>query len=196
MSLRILQGEQDLRGLIPIVRGLDWINDTVGRAVSLLTILMVLNVFLVVVLRYFFSIGWIWMQESYTWMHGTVFMLGAGYTLLHNGHVRIDVFYRTASARYQAVVNIIGTTFLLFPLLWITWTKAVPMVQRSFGRLEASPEAGGLPGLFLIKGVILAFCVLFALQGLSLVLRSLLTLAGIDVEKAEDDSPTEAAEGL
>ena len=75
---------------------------------------MVLNVFLVVVLRYVFSIGWVWMQELYVWTHATIFMLGAGYTLLHEGQVRIDLIYRTASARYKALVNIFGSLFLRF----------------------------------------------------------------------------------
>ncbi len=185
-----------MRVLVPIVVWIDRLNDFVGRGVALLTIVMVLNVFLVVVLRYTMSLGWIWMQESYTWMHGTVFMLGAGYTLLHNGHVRIDVFYRTASARYQAVVNLLGSIFLLLPLLWITWDKAVPIVRRSWSRLESSPEAGGLPGLYVNKGVILAFCVLFALQGVSLALRSVLTLAGVDLVPPGKRQANEAGQGI
>lgn len=95
--------------LIAVVRIIDGFNEWVGRAVSWLVVLMVINVFCVVVLRYIFSVGWIWMQETYVWMHGTVFMLGAGYTLLHDGHVRIDLFYREASARYKAAVNLVGS---------------------------------------------------------------------------------------
>ena len=83
-----------LRAFIGLI---DRLNEAVGRAMGWLTILMVLNVFTVVVLRYAFSLGWVWMQELYIWIHATVFMLGAGYTLLHDGHVRIDLIYRTAS---------------------------------------------------------------------------------------------------
>ena len=104
--------------LIAVVRIIDGFNEWVGRAVSWLVVLMVINVFCVVVLRYIFSVGWIWMQETYVWMHGTVFMLGAGYTLLHDGHVRIDLFYREASARYKAAVNLVGSLFLALPLIW------------------------------------------------------------------------------
>ena len=185
-----------MRALIPVVVWIDRINDFVGQAVSFLTVLMVINVFLVVVLRYAFSISYIWMQESYTWMHGTVFMLGAGYTLLHNGHVRIDVFYRTASLRYQAIVNLFGSLFLMLPLIWVTWDKALPMVQRSWRFYEKSAEAGGLPGLFLLKTVILVFCVLFALQGISLALRSVVTLARIDIAPPGGPQATKTIEGL
>lgn len=184
-----------MRALIPVVVWIDRINNFVGQAVSYLTVLMVINVFLVVVLRYVFSISFIWMQESYTWMHGTVFMLGAGYTLLHNGHVRIDVFYRTASPRYQAVVDLLGSTILMLPLLWVTWDRALPMVQRSWRLYEKSAEAGGLPGLFLLKSVILVFCVLFALQGISLALRSVLTLARIEITPAGGGRQANPAEG-
>ena len=78
--------------LVGLVRLIDLINDAVGRTVSWLTVLMVLVVFAVVVLRYVFAVGWIAMQEIYVWMHRTVFMLGASYTLLHDGHVRTDLF--------------------------------------------------------------------------------------------------------
>lgn len=184
-----------MRAFIPVVVWIDRINNFVGQAVSFLTVMMVLNVFLVVVLRYAFSISFIWMQEMYTWMHGTVFMLAAGYTLLHNGHVRIDVFYRTASPRYRAMVDLLGSIFLMLPLLWVTWDRALPMVQRSWRLYEKSAEAGGLPGLFLLKTVILVFCVLLALQGISLALRSVLTLARIEIAPAGGGRQPKPAEG-
>ena len=106
-----------MRFLKLLVHLIDTINETVGKLVAWLTVLMVVNVFTVVVLRYTFSIGWIWMQELYVWTHAVIFLLGAGYTLLHEGHVRIDVIYRDASVRYKAIVNILGCIFLATPLL-------------------------------------------------------------------------------
>ena len=88
--------------LAAFVRFVDRLNDAVGRGVAWLTLAMVLIAFAVVLLRYVFSVGWVWMQESYVWLHGIVFMLGAGYTLLHQGHVRVDIFYRDAAARRRA----------------------------------------------------------------------------------------------
>ena len=132
--------------LIGLVRLIDHVNDAVGRAVSWLTVAMVVIVFTVVVLRYVFSIGWIAMQEIYVWIHGTVFMLGAGYTLLHDGHVRIDLIYRGASQRYKSVVNLLGSVFLILPVLCVTWDRGLPFVMRSWRRLESSSEVGGLPG--------------------------------------------------
>ncbi|MBI4183791.1 MAG: TRAP transporter small permease subunit [Proteobacteria bacterium] len=139
---------------------------------------MVAVTFLVVVLRYVFSIGFIWMQESYVWLHGVVFMVGAGYTLLHEGHVRVDIFYRPAGRRFKAWVDLLGSLFLLLPVVAMTAAVSLPYVRESWIRLETSREAGGLPGLFLLKSVLLVFCLLVALQGLSLALRSVLVLRG------------------
>ena len=176
--------------LIITVRAIDAINEQVGRAISWLVVLMVINVFCVVVLRYVFSIGWIWMQETYVWMHGTVFMLGAGYTLLHDGHVRIDLFYREASAKYKAAVNLVGSLVLALPLIWVTFDKSWPIVVRAWNNLEKSAEAGGLPGLYLFKSVMIGFCIVFALQFIALALRSLLTLLDIEIDEPKGKEGT------
>lgn len=167
-----------MNGLAAFVRITDRLNDTIGRGVAWLTLAMVLVTFLVVVLRYVFVLGWVWMQESYVWMHGFVFMLGAGYTLLHNGHVRVDIFYRPRDARYKAWVDLLGALLLLLPIVSLVFVVSWPYVLDSWLRLEESREAGGLPGLYVLKTAILAFCVLIGLQGLSLMARSVLVLAG------------------
>lgn len=164
--------------LAGFVRTIDRLNDAVGRGVAWLTLAMVLITFAVVILRYVFSLGWVWMQESYVWLHGIVFMLGAGYTLLHNGHVRVDIFYRPASDRHKAWVDLLGVLVLLLPVISVSLFFSLDYVIKSWAGLEESREAGGLPGLFLLKSVIWGFCVLMALQGLSLAGRSVLTLSG------------------
>lgn len=165
-----------------IVKAIDRLNEYVGRAVSWLVLTMVFTTFLVAVLRYGFSLGWVWLQESYVWMHGTIFMVAAGYTLLHDGHVRIDIFYSTVRERTRALINLFGVFFLLFPSLAVIWWGALPYVVLSWERLETSREAGGLPGLFLWKTCMLIFVVLLALQGLALAIRSLMTLRGEDAD--------------
>jgi TRAP-type mannitol/chloroaromatic compound transport system permease small subunit len=153
----------------------------VGRFVAWLTVLLVVNVFIVVVLRYTFSIGWIWMQELYVWTHAVIFLLGAGYTLFHEGHVRIDIIYRDASILYKAIVNIFGCFFLAIPLLILLFDRSLPLIFRSWVNLEKSAEAGGMEGVFLLKTVIGVFAILFALQFLSMLLRNFLTLFGHEV---------------
>ncbi|MBB4286709.1 TRAP transporter small permease subunit [Roseospira goensis] len=163
-------------------RTIDRINGTVGQATAWLALIMVLVQFLVVVLRYVFGLGFIWMQESITYMHGLLFMVGAGYTLLQDGHVRVDVFYREASPRRKALVNLLGTVLFLIPfcvlVLWVSW----PYVANSWRVMEGSKETSGIQGVYLLKSVILVFGGLVILQGLSVIARSLLTLGGYDHE--------------
>ena len=175
-----------MKHLAALVVFVDRMNDQVGRAVSWLTLAMVIVTFAVVVMRYVFSIGFVWMQESYVWMNGVVFMVGAGYTLLKDGHVRVDIFYRGGGPRYKAWVDLGGALLLVLPVIAMIWLVSQPYVLASWERLEESREAGGLPGLFLLKTVILVFCVCVGLQALSMAARSLLVLIS--------DEPPEASE--
>ena len=165
-----------MRGL---VQGLEAFNEGLGRAVSWLTLGMVLLTFLVVVLRYLFDLGWIAMQESVTYLHATVFLGGAAYTLRHDGHVRVDVFYQRFPPRAQAWVDLWGTLLLLMPvcgfIAWVSWDY----VLQSWELGEGSREAGGLPGVYLLKGMILVMAASLVMQGVALLLRSLLTLGGL-----------------
>lgn len=153
------------------IRILESISELVGRSVSWLTILMVLTTFTVVLLRYGFGIGSIKLQESVNWMHAAVFLLGAGYTLRHDEHVRVDVFYRNFSPRTQAWVNLLGTLCLLLPvaglMLWSSWDY----VLQSWRVGEASDQVGGLPGLYLLKSIIPLTAILLMVQGVALLLR-------------------------
>lgn len=167
-----------MNALIAIVRFIDAVNDYIGRGIAWLTLAMVLITFAVVVLRYVFSIGFVWVQESYVWLHGVVFMLGAGYTLLHDGHVRVDIFYREGSVRFKAGVDLFGSLALLLPVIAMVWIVAWPYVISSWTSFEESREAGGLPGLFMLKSVLLLFCLSLGMQGVSVALRSILVLVG------------------
>jgi TRAP-type mannitol/chloroaromatic compound transport system permease small subunit len=160
--------------LLPL---LDRLSETIGRFVSWLTLLMVLITFAVVVLRYVFDMGWIALQESVVFLHGTVFMLGAAYALQRDGHVRVDIFYRRRSERGRALTDLLGTLLLLLPtcgfILWVGWDY----VADAWAVREGSREAGGLPGVFLYKTLILLMPALLLVQGLSTVLGATVTLA-------------------
>ncbi|MBT4838285.1 MAG: TRAP transporter small permease subunit [Methylococcales bacterium] len=159
-----------------IIALIDQTNEIVGKTVSWLVLGMVLTMFCVVILRYFFNTGWIAMQESISYMHGMVFLLAIAYTLKHDAHVRVDIFYRNFQQRTQSWINLFGTLFLLFPMgvfiIWVSWDYVV----NSWEIKEASREAGGLAGVYLLKSVIIIAAILFLLQGLSQCLKSLLTL--------------------
>jgi TRAP-type mannitol/chloroaromatic compound transport system permease small subunit len=131
-------------------------------------------------MRYVFDAGLIWVQESVVWMHAVVFMLGAAYTLQAEEHVRVDVFYRAMSERRRAWVDLIGVLVFLLPLCVFLGWKSFDFVTQSWSIREASRESGGLPYPFipLLKSVLLLMPLTVALQGLSLVLKSLKTLRG------------------
>jgi TRAP-type mannitol/chloroaromatic compound transport system permease small subunit len=161
-----------------IVQTIDRLNEYVGRTVSWLAMILVFTTFFVATLRYGFSVGWVWMQEIYVRAHAIIFLAAAAYALKHEAHVRIDVYYGPASPRAKAWVNLLGTLFFLYPFLGLVWWTAYPYVRLSWTRLETSQEAGGMPGLFLLKSCMLVFVVLLALQGVALILRSAMILRG------------------
>ena len=101
---------------------LDRISAATGRAAAWLTLFMVIVTFVVVVMRYVFDAGFIWVQESVVWMHAMVFMLGSAYTLRDEEHVRVDVFYRAMSARRRAWVDMVGVVLFLLPVCgFLAW---------------------------------------------------------------------------
>lgn len=160
------------------VRLTDSMNEYVGRFVSWFTLATVVICFVVVVLRYAFGIGILWLQELYVWTHAGVFMIGAGYTLLHGGHVRVDIFYDRLSVRKKAWTNILGTVVFLLPWLIVVAYYGLGFFQASYRIGESSPQGGGMPALYVLKGMILVFCFLVGMQGLALIGRSILILKG------------------
>ena len=152
----------------------DSINKYTGYLCAFLVVLMTVNVFIVVFLRYLFGISFIWMQETYVWMHAYIFMLGAGYTYLNDDHVRIDIIYRSSSKIYQAIVDLFGIIFLLFPFLYIIMNFSYPFVYKSWQMNEISREAGGLSMLYLLKLAIILFVILLFIQAISKVINRLL----------------------
>lgn len=158
---------------------LDSINRITGNTVRWLALAMVLVQFLIVLLRYVFGVSFIAVNESVLYMHSALFMLGAGYTLLVDAHVRVDIFYAKAAFATKARIDLFGHLLLLIPsmlaLLW--WTT--PTVRNSWAILEGPISVGGIPASFLLKSLIPAFCVLLLIQSASCILKIL-------TEKLED----------
>ena len=157
---------------------IDRFSNASGKLVAWLTLLMVIVTCIIVVMRYVFDAGLIWMQESVIWMHGTVFMVGAAYTLLHEDHVRVDVFYRAMSERRRAWVDLIGVLVFLMPLCILLAMTSYDFATFSWSIHEASRESGGLPYplLPILKSVLVVMPVAVGLQGISLLLRSAATI--------------------
>lgn len=159
---------------------LDRISSITGKAAAWLTLSMVIVTFIVVIMRYVFDAGLIWVQESVVWMHAVVFMLGAAYTLRAEEHVRVDIFYRSMSERRRAWVDLIGVIVFLLPLCAFLAWASFDFVTQSWSIGESSRESGGLPYPFvpLLKSVLLLMPLAVSLQGLSMFARSIKTLRG------------------
>jgi len=157
---------------------LGMVNEWTGRAVAWLTLLMVIITFTVVVLRYGFNLGSIAMQESIIYLHALNFMLGAAYTLKHDAHVRVDIFYQKMGPRGQAWVDLFGTLLLLLPvcgfIFWTSWEY----VAAAWAVQETSGEAGGLPFVYLLKSILLLMPSLLIIQGAVIIITSMLILQG------------------
>ncbi|WP_274423568.1 TRAP transporter small permease subunit [Chelativorans sp. YIM 93263] len=156
-----------------IASRLDQVNRAVGAFVRWLALLMVLVQFGTVVLRYVYGISFIFLSESVLYIHSALFMLGAGYTLLVDGHVRVDIFYGALSERRQALLNVVGAALFLLPsmimIAWFSW----PSVRNSWSVMEGAISVGGIPASFLLKSLIPAFCALLIVQGLACLLRDI-----------------------
>ena len=159
-----------------LIRTINLINKYIGETVSWLTLLMVLVTVLVVVLRYGFSIGFIWMQESVRFMYSAVFLLCGGYTLLNDKHVRVDVLYQNMSKRNKALIALLGSIFLLLPVCFVIFYYSWSYVLNSWEQLEGSIEERGLHLVFIMKTFLWAFAILVSIQSISIITNSILIL--------------------
>ncbi len=156
---------------------IDRVTAAVGRAAAWLALAVVLVQFTVVLLRYVFGIGSIWLQESILYAHAGLFMLAAAWTLAVGGHVRVDIFYAQASARQRAWVDLLGTLLFLLPFMAALLVLSLPYVGRAWAIFERSRETSGLPFLFVLKTLIPLFALLMLLQGAALAIRAARVLA-------------------
>lgn len=169
-----------------LIRVINGINRLIGNVFAWVSLAIVVVCFTVVVQRYAFSTTRLWMQDLYVWLNGAMFTAVAGYALLRNDHVRVDIFYRPASPKKKAFIDLIGVVFFLMPFAWLIYTYGWNFVARSWRLYEGSSNIGGMPGLFILKSFILVFAFVIAIQGLSMALRSILVLSGKDHLLPED----------
>lgn len=167
-----------------------WLDTTIkllGVCVSWLTLFMVITVVLVLVLRNFFDLGAIALQESITYMHAMVFMLGSAYTLQTNDHVRVDVFYQRFSQRKKAWVDLLGFIFLLIPVCWFIYHYSINTVALNWALKTGSNSPGGLPYVYLLMGLLLLLPISLFMQGLSNAIKNILLLTAAS-DTANKDS--------
>jgi TRAP-type mannitol/chloroaromatic compound transport system permease small subunit len=164
---------------------IDRSNEAVGRMVSWVSLLLVLVVFVDVVMRYLFKTSFVFTQELEWHLFAFIFLIGAGYTLLHDGHVRVDIIYQRLGVKGQAWINFLGVIFFLIPGCYLVISTSWHFVSNSFSMLEGSPDPGGIPYRFIVKGTMTVGYVLLLLQGLSMGVHALLQILGVEAVEEE-----------
>ena len=158
--------------MLSLADRIDRLNTAIGRAVAWLALTIVLLQFALVLARYVFAFGSIWLGETVIYANAALFLLASAWTLAAGGHVRVDVFYAHASARTRAVIDLIGALLLLLPFSLLLLLLSAPYAARSWAILERSQEASGLPLVFLLKTLIPLFALTMALQGVAQAIRA------------------------
>jgi TRAP-type mannitol/chloroaromatic compound transport system permease small subunit len=176
-----------MKFLLKIAKGIDVLNEWVGRGVAWVTLGLVLVIFVDVVMRYMFRTSYVFTQELEWHLFAFIFLIGAGYTLLHDGHVRVDVLYQRLGTKGKAWINLVGVLLFLFPGCIMIIVTSFKFVYTSWAIMEGSPDPGGVPFRFIVKGTIPVGFGLLLLQGTSLGIHSLLQILGI--EKTEEVKP-------
>ncbi len=163
----------------------DSLIEQLGNVLNVLMIALVCVVIVVVVGRYFFEIGSVALQELTTYLHATIFMLGISYTLKHDGHVRVDIFYRNFSKRSQALINVIGGLVFILPIsIFIGWSSW-DYVLASWSIMETSTENNGLPFIYLLKTVMLIMPSLLMIQGFISIIKNVTVLYSSTLKSIE-----------
>ena len=171
-----------------VYKAIDGLNDRIGRVVAWATLLMVVIQFILVMMRYVFSaqdflfLSTLWWQEAIVYLHGTLICAAAGYTFLHNGHVRVDIFYRDASEAAKDWTDLLGSLIFLLPVCYLIYWSAWPNVALSWRNLEGSTETSGIPYKYLLKSTVLLLAGLLALQAISTAIKAALRLLGHEVD--------------
>ena len=166
-----------------LARRIDALQERFGRAVSWIMLLMVVVVFTDVVLRYAFRTSTVWLQEFEWHLFGVVYMLAAGYTMLWDEHVRVDIVYSRWPARKKAWADFILYLVFFYPsAIMVVWTT-IPFVRDSYRVFEGSPDPGGIPLRFLLKSVIILGFLILMIQAFSQTVKNFFWAMGWEEPK-------------
>lgn len=165
-------------GLLKLADFLDAFNERLGKLLGVLVIALIIVQFAIVIMSSNFKAGSIWLQESLLYMNSLLFLGAAGFVLLKDQHVRVDIFYRDKSERVKNLVNLVGHLALLAPFMIFVWIIGTPYVATSWANLEGSFETSGLQIIFILKSFFLLFALTLSFQGISGIIRIIDKLKG------------------
>lgn len=175
-----------MNALLAFARVIDWLNETIGRAAAWLVLGLVLAQFLIVLLHTVYGFGSVKLRESILYMQAMLLLAGAAYTLMHNGHVRVDIIHRVAGKRLKAAIDFLGSLVLLLPAVALVGYLSFPFVQHGWSALEETITIGGIEAVFLLKTTLLVFVLTMFLQGLSMVIHAFAALTGREAPAEEE----------
>ncbi|MCZ6473125.1 MAG: TRAP transporter small permease subunit [SAR324 cluster bacterium] len=178
-----------MKSLEWIVHWIDVANERIGRAMGWLLFALVMLVSVDVASRYFFNTGAVWIQESEWWLFSIIFLMGAGYTFLHDGHVRVDIIYSRLSQKGKNYVDLSCAFIFLFPMCVLIIITSYTFIAASWEVGEYSPDPGGLPMYYLLKGIIPLGFTLLALQGAAGVYKILRRIKEEQEAQGEEERP-------
>lgn len=178
-----------MRALLTISVVLMTFTRRIGQVASWLFIPLMLVISTDVILRRFFTVGSIRLQEMEWHLHAVLFLLCLGFAYVSNAHVRIELIRERFSARLKAIVEIIGLVFLMLPLTWILIDYSSDLVMRSYMSGERSPHAGGLEYRWMIKAAMPVGFSVLGLAAISVLLRCLVILFGNEELRERASTP-------
>ena len=168
-------------------------TEAFGKIISWLNLFLMLSVFAVVMLRYVLNMGSIALQELAVYIHSIIFLSACAYTLRHNGHVRVDIFYRRFTVRTRGIVDSLGTVFFLLPVCLFIGFISWDYIDRAWAIKETSHDPGGLPAVYLLKSLILVLVSTLTLQGIAELLKGIIAITSPQVSHSIHETTKEAA---
>ncbi len=161
-----------------ILSFVDSLSGWTARIARWLSVILILLLTYEVVMRYVFNSPTVWVMQTSMMVGGALIVLGWAYVLKEDGHVRVDVFYGRLSIRGKAIVNALGSVFILFPFIGLLAYKAAAQTAYSWSMNETMPETAWYPPVWPIRAVVFVGLALFLLQAIARFIRDLRVVSG------------------
>ncbi len=179
--------------LLRLERYFDKFADFIGIVTAIAMVLMILNVFYDVIMRYFFRSGSIAMQEMEWHLFSVIILLGIAYTLKEDGHVRVDLIYDRLVPRKKAMINMIGSVTFILPIAILVGLSSIDNAVEAYVSMEQSGDPGGLTNRWIVKSLIPLSFLLLIITTIGFFIKNLNVFKGLhDLEDHSLKSEIEA----
>lgn len=165
--------------LLKLEKFFDKFADMIGIVTAIAMVLMILNVFYDVIMRYFFKAGSIAMQEMEWHLFSVIILLGVAYTLKEDGHVRVDLIYDRLTPQKQAMINMIGVIIFVLPIAFLVGISSIDNAVEAFKSMEQSGDPGGLTNRWIVKALIPLSFLLLIITSIGFFIKNLNVYKGL-----------------